>query len=452
MMYAKKGAGVGIHRVVFFVAAGLVACVGTASADIASDKPAAVLVFPKLVVDSETGLDTLVRLSNTSNDEQKVLCFYVNVTPQCSRPGFACFPGPDDCQRNGGFCTETWQETDFELQLTARQPTSWLVSSGQDLCRPQFDRGFCSDNPGKSCARNADCSDRCVFPSCLPLSDETRQGPHQQVNEGKVPLSPQEPFLGELKCVAVDATGMPIAKNVLTGQALVGRHGGGGRTAVDLTGYVAVGIPAIEGRGNRDNTLVIGGPNAEYQGCPNILIFDHYFDGAVDPIASNRCVQGSCLVSQTPCANDDACDDVRVGTDLALVPCTQDFRTQNPQLSSTVAQFLVFNEFEQRFSTSRTVTGFRESRLSNLDTPQSERSIFSVGVEGTLTGQTRVRGVVDGGADHGNTLVGLISEFRCLGPDFPECGFTETDNLVSSAILNLHFQGIRPQADFWYLP
>ena len=61
-------------------------------------------------------------------------------------------------------------------------------------------------------------------------------------------------------------------------------------------------------------------------------------------------------------------------------------------------QFLVFNEFEQRLSTSRPVTCFDDIKISNIDTRSSDHSIFSAAVMGTLTGQTRIRGVPDSNA------------------------------------------------------
>lgn len=443
-----------IGRVRFAAVAVGLLCVSLSPvvAQVGSDRPAAVVIFPKLVVSEALGIDTLIRLTNTSTEEQNVHCFYVNVTPRCSRPGYSCYPDPDVCELAGGTCLEQWQETDFQLQLTGRQPTSWLVSQGQDVCRPQFDSGVCSDNPAIDCLRNADCGGRCVYPPCLPLTEGTRTGPRGQTNDGKVPVSPEEPFLGELKCIAVDPSGLPIGKNDLKGEALIARVGAGG-PPVEVTGYNAIGIPAIEGAGNRDATLVLGGPGAEYEGCPNVLILDHIFDGAVDPLAYNRCESGVCTISKTGCTEQVDCPSVRVATDLALLPCTQDFRTQNPDLSKTVAQFLVFNEFEQRFSTSRTVKCFREDRISNLDTPQNERSIFSAGVAGTLTGQSRIRGVVDGALDHGNTLIGIFTEYRCVGPDFPLCSFTNAQDLVSAVAGNLHFDNSRrPRSDFIYLP
>jgi len=446
-----------------------------ARADVASDAAAAIVIFPKILVDVSSGLDTMIRLSNTSMEAQNILCFYVNVTPHCvgGSEGDTCFPEPN-C---GGMCVAQWQETDFQLRLTARQPTAWLVSEGAVNC--QFLAGSCALPPGGDCERDADCTsgpgDRCVLPPCFRLDGFFRKGYHDQTNEGsRIPPAPEEPFVGELKCIAVDESGAPVAHNVLKGEALIGRMAGDGKIA-DIASYNGIGIPAIcsvdaQGvtrcEGNRDSTLVVGGPRgvvngqpctsdaqcasglkcvgrvcdnpcrldhscAEYDGCPNILILDHFFDGAVDPLVP--------------------APTVRVGTDLTLIPCTEDFRTQDPTLSRTVAQFLVFNEFEQRFSTSRTVDCFKEVRLSNLDTHDNERSIFSAGVAGTLTGQTRIRGVVDGGEDHGNTLLGIAEEFRCTGGDYL-CGFVSPAELSSSVATNLHFQGTRPERDFLYLP
>ena len=55
----------------------------------------------------------------------------------------------------------------------------------------------------------------------------------------------------------------------------------------------------------------------------------------------------------------------------------------------------------------------------------------------------------------GNALLGVAEEFRCAGPiyQFPLCNFVDDPKkLVSATAKNLHFQGLRPQADFIYLP
>ncbi len=532
-----------------------------ADLEVGSDHPAAILVFPKLLVDTQNGLDTMIRISNTSEQALNVFCFYVNATPQCTLPGGNCFPNERACpvevegmgQVIFGQCVPQWQPTDFLIRLTYRQPTGWLVSGGSDVdCR--FLLGVCSADGVTTCRVDGDCAgptNRCVLPPCFPLDGQLRIGWKGQTNQPSlVPLSPEDPFIGELKCIAVDETQAPIARNDLIGEALIGRIEPG-EGFVDIAGYNAIGIPAIPGTGNRNNVLVIGGPTgenpgtnpddlaclqtepptcAEYEGCPNILILDHYFDGAADPMVVNSCLpDGTCSVSNVACVDDndcidnfcqadgtcsvtgDACTDdgdcvntcvlnnecladactetgdvcadnsdcannvcsfsgehclsdadctaagfqVRVTTELTLIPCTQDFESRNLDLSFTIAQYLVFNEFEQRFSTSNSVNCFREIVISNIDTNDNTRSIFSAGVAGTLTGQTRIRGVVNENLEGGgNTLLGIAEEFRCGGPkyQFPACSLAKPAALVSSTAKNLHFQGRRPQSDFVYLP
>jgi hypothetical protein len=362
-------------------------------ADVISDQAAAILVFPKLVVDTASPpatdrgrVDTLIRISNTSDTPISMWCFYVDVTPQCSNLSGSCLE-PITCT---GICQQYWQETDFRVNLTARQPVAWLASQGATLCA----EGGSSDVP------------------CLPLSQTGQIGFMGQTNDGsRIHPVPEDPFVGELKCVAVDADFLPIERNDLAGEVEIVRSNPDG---VDVDAYNAIGIQATAGvRNNGDNTLVIGGPNAEYDGCPSILILDHFFDGADDPVSGQE-----------------------VTTGLTLVPCTEDFLTQNP--ITTSVQFLVFNEFEQRFSTGRLVQCIQDLKISNIDVRGNpDRSIFSAAVAGTLTGQTRIQGVPDDDTAHGHTLLGVAEEFRAGG---------------GTAAFNLHFQGTRPQADFIYLP
>jgi hypothetical protein len=220
---------------------------------------------------------------------------------------------------------------------------------------------------------------------------------------------PEDPFVGELKCLAVDANNSPVERNDLKAEVEIIRSGPG---FVDVEGYNAIGIPAIKGTNNHDNVLVLGGAAAEYSGCPNILILDHFFDGAQDPVSHQT-----------------------VTTDLTMVPCSEDFSTQSP--ITTTVQFLIFNEFEQRISTSRPVTCFREFHLFEIDRSNLDLSVFSAAVQGTLTGQTRIRGVADADQTHGHALLGIAEEFRNGG---------------GTAAVNLHYDGSRPQSDIIYLP
>jgi hypothetical protein len=405
------------------VIAALVSISIAARADVASDKAAAILVFPKLLVDTSKAppgprgqIDTLIRVSNTSKEDPIwIHCFYVDATPVC--PDIAtlrsCIANPNlvECWRD---CKQECDETDFWVNITASQPIAWLLSQGSTECSPTTPQNV----------------------PCLPL---TINNPGQGgINEGRIPPAPKDPFIGELKCIAVDANGVPVERNDLKGEVEITRVQG---NVADVEGYNAIGIPAIPGASRGDySTLVLGGnvcdagPNAgnlcspdkpadcpsgncasvgEYVGCPNILVLDHFFDGADDPVTGRE-----------------------VTTNLTLVPCSEDFLNQTPV--ATVVQFQVFNEFEQRYSTSRTVTCFAEWPIWTIGGSQTmQLSIFSAAVMGTLTGQTRIRGVPIQDPVYGHTLLGVAEEFRQGG---------------GSAAFNLHFSGSRPQSDYLYLP
>jgi hypothetical protein len=390
----------------------LAAAAGRVPADVASDQAAAILVFPKIVVDTAQTpktnrgpVDTLIRVSNTSNKSVSMYCFYVNANGHCHNAGTICDPYdrsvPNPC---GGtdVCEAGWHESDFVVHLTPRQPIAWLASAG-----------------------GAPCSESTSDLPCFPLV-VSGQPPN------RVQPVPEDPFIGELKCLAVDVNVVPVESNVLKGEAQITRSAA---AVLDVETYNAIGIPAIPGTNDGSSTLVLGGGtctggskagssctsaaacpggrcSAEYSGCPNVLIMDHFFDGAKDPVSKKI-----------------------VSTKLTLVPCSEDFEQQQ-QVPVTI-QFLVFNEFEQRFSTSNSVDCFHEFRISDIDRAGSDRSIFSAAVNGTLTGQTRLRGVSGDNTRYGYTLLGVAEEFRDGG---------------GTAAFNLHFQGSRPQSDFVYLP
>jgi hypothetical protein len=268
-------------------------------------------------------------------------------------------------------CLPQWIETDFKLYITARQPLAWRASEG-------------------------------LLAADIPLDGVAFRGPTGESNAGtRVPPFDDGPIaVGELKCYVVDGEGRPSERNVLKGEAtLVAPNEifSPGESAK----YNAIGFRALEGANDGDNRLRLGGDGAEYDGCPNVLILDHFFDFAPQP----------------------AIEASFVATLLNLVPCTENFVTQVP--TRVTAQYLVFNEFEQRFSTSAPVECFFFDLISLIDTPDPSRSIFSVFVGGTVTAQTRIRGVNGG-------LMGVA---------------LETVNLfnppASVAAFNLHVQGER---------
>jgi hypothetical protein len=161
---------------------------------------------------------------------------------------------------------------------------------------------------------------------------------------------------------------------------------------------------------------------ATYAPCPGVLILNHFLEGASPEIGGI------------------------VNTDLTLVPCSENLG--DPSVSENfevVAQMLIYNEFEQRFSTSARVECYRATTLADIDTfagPSGDKfSIFSVGVQGTITGQTRIRGVQGADGNLGYGLLGVACEnYREVagGP------------ILSTTAFNLHHSAFRLQGDAVY--
>ncbi len=138
-----------------------------ALAQVTADEPAAILVFPKLLVFSDDNpdgkLDTFIRISNVSTSAINVLCYYVNTTPRCDVQGGDCFPDKQVCPVDigggeifPGKCIPQWRPTDFKIRLTREQPTGWLVSVGEGVgC--EVVQPVCSSDGTTRCARDSDC-------------------------------------------------------------------------------------------------------------------------------------------------------------------------------------------------------------------------------------------------------------------------------------------------------
>lgn len=377
-----------------------------AAADIASDKSAAIVVYPKISVDTTSGEDTVIRLANT-NETTPILahCFYIDANSHCdggSNDGDICQSGAD-CS-GGGVCKPGWLETDFRIQLTQGQPIQWLASEGladDDLPLP---RGVCTGNPFVGCGSDADCA---FFNAgrCSASNAGTR-----------IPPVPEDPFIGELKCIAIDANGVPIPRNELKGEGLLTVAN---QNRFDVASYNALGIQATGATTGAANELVIGGPDPEYNGCPNYLVMDHFFEDVANPVPGS---------------------DTTIETTLVLVPCSTDYLRQIP--GAATIQYLVFNEFEQRFSTSGPVVCYEETRLCNLDTSDCDRSIFNANVMGTVAGQTRMQAIDN------PTLPGVPSAVLGIGVE----RYVGGPDGTRSAAFNLHQQGGRANADTITIP
>jgi hypothetical protein len=441
---------------------------------VASDRAAGYVVFPKVVVDApkhcttaNTGgvaggvcltdadclnagtcsvigalfgngprVDTLIQLTNTSPSAgcQVVECAYINATKHCTNSNIA---GASNgaCRTNadcvpGGTCglATDWQESNFFMILSGNQPVAWSANSG----------GFIP-----------------------PDADACADGQPIQA-------APEAFFVGEVKCVAVDGTavtgasattGTPIAVNDLKGEVSIYDMGAGAPGGLDVRAYNGIGIQSTAVSGLPIGKTCVGGssqgdpcatdsdcsaggaceivmclgsnpstsavcPAATYASCPSTLILNHFFDGAPDQVAS-----------------------LPIHTDLTLVPCSEDLTQTGPAATpATTAQFQVFNEFEQRFSASLGVRCFSEVQLSHIDTlPGNEAaSIFSMSVQGTLAGQTRIHPVIGAELNVGHGLLGVAEEFiEAPGAAFPR----------GSDAFNLNYSGTTPaKSDVVVLP
>lgn len=347
-----------------------VASAPMAMATTTSDDAAAILVWPKIVADDvgvcvssnseENGRscdevectttpgayckvkDTLIQMANLNPAQQAAAhCFYINANSHCTNDGSVCTSSEDCTFGDGGqfvgVCRAEWSELNFDVRLTPNQPLAWRALEG------------------------------------LSGSDLPMKG-----NAGtRVPPVPETPFIGELKCIQVDPTSgerLPAVCNAgkcpndLIGEATI-EEVGVGVGSVDPKWYNAVGIQNL-GPNDGNNVMSLNG--SEYEPCPAVLVLNHMFDGAVDPISNVYPAH----------------------TELTLTTCSEDLLRQI--CTPVTAQFLVYNEFEQRFSTSIQVPCFVDSVISRIGTSQPDRSIFAAGVAGTVAGQTRIQGINGG--------------------------------------------------------
>ena len=357
----------------FAVVLGVVA--SSARADVTTENGASILVFPKVRADGT--FDTIVQIANTGNSMVHARCYYVNATL------FSTLTNTP-CRVESSTCVPSWTETDFNIWLTKQQPTHWLVSEGRTF--NPFD-GFGNDGSG-------------FDPGAIP---------------------PMIDFQGELKCIEVDETDAPITGNHLKGEAtLKGVRnlfdpGIGEENTVfgDVSKYNAIGIV-----GNPDatpsNPLVLDGN--VYSACPGKLILNHSATLDSDPVVS----ESTRVPSET-------------FTQLTLVPCSEDF--ENQKATTVTVQFLVFNEFEERFSASTTLTCYLNSELTYFDSPTTyDRSVFSEPVLGTDVAQTEIIPVPVVGTDGTtveNAVIGVAERVVVLdSPSSP--GF------AARAAYNLH--------------
>ena len=382
------------------VALGMMAT--SASALVTTERGASILAFPKVLADDSA--DTLIQITNISNNMVHAHCFYVNAAPDF-------------------FGNPLWQVTDFTIWLTKQQPTHWQASAGR----------FVDPTDNTQCIVNS---------QYIPSSECDGAG----IDPGAIPPTATG-FTGELKCVEVDVAGNPIGGNHLKGEATIITRDD------DVSKYNAIGIQGTDLAGETGPELLLnqpidadgGEPVGQYNACPNVLLLNHLADGVTDPILfanglGGTCTNGGHCYSDDDCAPGGTCNnppqildaadqvDLRSATvtDLTLIPCTQDFENMNP--ASVTVQFAIFNEFEERFSASTTVTCWKNFYLYQVDSPNDpERSVFSFATLGTVAAHTRITPVADGGA-----VLGVAGVTRA-----------DSSGNLARAAYNIHMEGDR---------
>ena len=84
------------------------------------------------MLDTGFFLDTIIQFSNTSTDPVTAWCFYENANSHCTNSGEVCIFAEECCDPEFGCgqCLPGWNETDFHVRLTPRQPLGWIASEG----------------------------------------------------------------------------------------------------------------------------------------------------------------------------------------------------------------------------------------------------------------------------------------------------------------------------------
>jgi len=386
--------------------------VGGAQAQVTTERSASILVFPRVISDGTR--DTIIQITNTSNSMVHAHCFYVNGA--LTLPDFP--PGPTN--------PPVWAETDFDIWLTKQQPTHWVVSQGR-LNDPTD--AVCT-NGSATTPPNFACNGAGFDPSGSP------GGP------GVPPVASF--FTGELKCIEIDMSGHPVSGNHLKGEATtIIRNvcevftGTTGECTVtgedcdtldeepcdddnfDVAKYNALGIVGNENN-DGDGILCLGGEpsdecpqGAEYDACPEFWIANHFAEDAPYPI-------------------DGIDEAVTVDTVWTVVPCTENFETQD--IETVGINILVFNEFESVFSTNATLACWNEFDLGNED---EFGLVFDFDVLGSAFAQSRLR-------SQNQTRSG----FLMVGSEEHET----RDDWRSFADVNYFVEGARATADIITIP
>jgi hypothetical protein len=325
------------QRPMVVCAIGLVAllCFAATAPALPVPEGASILVFPD--VTTSESMETIVQISNLGTSSVTALCWYVS----------------GEGAEAGYTPAESEEVVDFDLWLTARQPTQWIASQG----------------------RPVDWADGCA-------GDLRHQGECAGAgfDPGEIPAL-QPGFAGELLCVEADVAGHPLSGNRLFGQA----------TRIDLESGDVSKYSALRFRGterqNGDRTLCLGGPVSP--SCPHGDEFD-------------ACAE-TWLLSHP--AEQPGDTDPAVATRLVIAACSLDLAAGEDELLTV--QFQITNEFEQTFSASTSIRRWAAVPLVDVN------SIFERERIGSEFLQTRIR--VSSGAPSGVLVLAETSRAAAAG-------------------------------------
>jgi len=345
----------GLKRIPWLSGLGALAFLAVAGnmvrAEVTTDKAGSILVFPKVIADGTR--DTLIQIVNTDTKVNQVHCFYVNASGACNSNVAVSCQLDSECQAVSGnpndFCDRDCIPSNFDIFLTAGQPTVWRVSTGR-LSTPLDPR----------CQLGQPCS--CTQGTGLASNMQSCPGTDPGLATNSAPGVPPVVggFSGELKCVSVGGDfETPAGTDKLIGTAVLENLSTG-----QVSEYNALAIKVPDSAAGPDTNKDLLLDNSEYNRCPAELILSHWTDGATDPVTG-----------------------ATITTELTLVPCTEMLES-DPGRQGTRARalFQVIDEFETPAGSAAVTFDCHLNRqLTAIST------IFASGPMTSLLSKTRIR-------------------------------------------------------------
>jgi hypothetical protein len=336
----------------------------------ATDRAGTIIIFPKVIADGQR--DTIIQITNTMNTPRRAHCAYVPGQGFCSTNiDVVCTPPPariSGCPDPGELCLPVpWTEVDFDVALTAQQPTMWRASTGRLADPTDPLTGNCNE---------------VLVPS--PVGDVLRQT-CPGLDPLDIPPAPGQPFRGQLICYETDESGFPMAGNALKGEAILESLG---VEPPQVSQYNSINIEGDSDAMNENvMDLALKLNSNEFNVCPDVIEFNNYAHLGSDPISldapNGLCNDGGICTGGnnpgTPCtlsSNGAECDGgscvgpCPVRTEITFVPCTQNFELGVP--IPTTVQVRAIDELEASNS-----TAFELNCWANLSLEDIGPGIFS---------------------------------------------------------------------------